>query len=39
MKDILQSLKLYLEFLHQDPTCNPKVMQYVEARIRQLEQS
>ena len=39
MKDILQSLKLYLEFLHQDPAYNPKVMQYVKEKIRQLEQS
>ena len=38
MQDILRSLKLYLEFLYQDPACNPKVMQYVKARIRQLEQ-
>ena len=39
MKDILQSLKLYLKFLYQDPACNPKVMQYVKEKIRQLEQS
>ena len=41
MKDqqILQSLKLYLEFLHQDSSCNPAVMQHVKERIRQLEQN
>ena len=40
MKDqILQSLRLYLEFLRQDPSCNPAVMQHVTERIGQLEQS
>jgi len=42
MKDtqqILESLKLYLEYLVQDPSCNPKVAQHVRQKIRQIEQS
>ena len=42
MKDIqqiLESLKLYLQYLQQDSTCNPKVAQHVQEKIRQIEQS
>ena len=45
MKDtqqILESLKLYLEYLVQDTSCkscNPKVAQHVRQKIRQIEQS
>ena len=42
MKDtqqILESLKLYLEYLVQDASCNPKVAQHVRQKIRQIEQS
>ena len=42
MKDtqqILESLKLYLEYLVQDAACNPKVAQHVRLKIRQIEQS
>ena len=41
MKDytqILQNLKLYLEYLKQDDTCNPKVVSYVEREIQRIEQ-
>ena len=41
MKDfvqILQSLKLYLDYLQQDPKCNPKVVWYVEKEIQKIEQ-
>ena len=41
MKDyvqILQNLKLYLEFLRQDKTCNPKVLSWVEREIQKIEQ-
>jgi hypothetical protein len=40
MKDqtqILESLRLYLEYLRQDPTCNLKVIAYVEREIRKME--
>ena len=42
MKDyaqILENLKLYLEYLQQDPTCNPKVLHWVEKEIQKMEQS
>ena len=42
MKDIqqiLESLKLYLQYLQQDSTCNPKVARHVQEKIRQIEQS
>ena len=42
MKDtqqILESLKLYLAYLLQDASCNPKVAQHVREKIRQIEQS
>ena len=42
MKDyvqILESLKLYLEYLKQDKTCNPRVVRYVEKEIEKMEQS
>ena len=41
MKDysqILQNLKLYLEYLKQDSTCNPKVVKWVEKEIYKIEQ-
>ena len=38
-QQVLQNLKLYLEYLRQDPTCNPKVLQHVERRIREIQQS
>ena len=34
---ILENLKLYLEYLRQDKTCNPKVLKYVEREISRLE--
>ena len=42
MKDyakILHSLKLYLEYLKQDNSCNTSVLQYVEREIKKIEQS
>ena len=42
MKDytqILVNLKLYLQYLQQDPTCNPKVVRWVEREIQRIEQS
>ena len=38
-KQILENLKLYLQYLQQDPTCNPKVARHVQEKIRQIEQS
>ena len=41
MKDyaqILENLKLYLEYLKQDSTCNPKVVKWVEKEIYKIEQ-
>ena len=41
MKDyvqILENLKLYLEYLKQDNTCNPKVIGWVEREIHKIEQ-
>ena len=35
---ILENLKLYLQYLQQDPTCNPKVVWYVEKEIYKIEQ-
>ena len=40
MKDqtrILESLKLYLEYLRQDDTCNCRVIAYVEKEIQKME--
>ena len=42
MKDqqkILENLKHYLEYLKQDLTCNPTVLEHVQKKIRILEQS
>ena len=42
MKDrsqTLQSLKQYLEYLMQDPTCNAKLLAYVRTQIEVLEQA
>ena len=39
MKDyvqILQNLKRYLEYLQQDPECNPKVLMWVEREIQKI---
>ena len=36
---ILENLKLYLEYLKQDNTCNPKVLHWVEKEIQKMEQS
>ena len=41
MKDYtqtLENLKLYLSYLQQDPTCNPKVVKWVEKEIYKIEQ-
>jgi hypothetical protein len=41
MKDYsrtLQSLRLYLEYLKQDPECHPRVVQYVEREIEKIQQ-
>jgi len=41
MKDYsktLQSLRLYLEYLSQDPECNGRVVQYVEREIEKIQQ-
>ena len=41
MKDYiktLQSLRLYLEYLKQDPECNGRVVQYVEREIEKIQQ-
>ena len=41
MKDyaqILQNLKLYLSYLQQDPTCNKRVVMWVEREIQKIEQ-
>ena len=35
----LQSLKQYLQYLTQDPTCSEKVLTYVREQIRILEQT
>jgi len=35
---ILENLKLYLEYLKQDCTCNPKVVKWVEKEIYKIEQ-
>ena len=35
---ILENLKLYLESLKQDSTCNPKVVKWVEKEIYKIEQ-
>ena len=42
MKDrsqTLQSLKQYLEYLMQDPTCNAKLLAYVRTHIEVLERT
>ena len=42
MKDLqqtLEKLKLFLQYLQQDPTHNRKVAQHVQEKIRQLEVS
>ena len=42
MKDLqqtLEKLKLFLQYLQQDHTHNPKVAQHVQEKIRQLEAS
>ena len=42
MKDLqqtLENLKLFLQYLQQDPIHNPKVAQHVQEKIRQLEVS
>jgi len=42
MKDIqqiLENLKLYLAYLLQGASCNPKVARHVQEKIRQIEQS
>ena len=42
MKDLqqtLEKLKLFLQYLQQDPTHNRKVAQHVQETIRQLEVS
>ena len=37
LQQILENLKLYLQYLQQDPTCNPKVAQPVQEKIQRLE--
>ena len=42
MKDLqqtLETLKLFLQYLQQDRTHNPKVAQHVQEKIRQIEVS
>ena len=39
LQQILENLKLYLQYLQQDPTCNLKVARHVQEKIRQIEQS